>query len=147
MGAQPLQAHESAVAEVGLMLRVSARTAAARVGDARSLDARRADALVDLVLEPTSSSHQDTPSIRQQATEQTGDSADSRDDAPPPNTTTLSDTGTPPDIGTAQDANAGEGRPRATVVRVGAPAVALGWTCGSPFPTPRYSAPTITPVS
>jgi hypothetical protein len=37
MGAHDVQAHDAAVAEVGLMLRVSARTAAARVGDAWSL--------------------------------------------------------------------------------------------------------------
>lgn len=36
MGAHEVQAHESAVAEVGLMLAVSARTAACRVGDAWS---------------------------------------------------------------------------------------------------------------
>ncbi|MGH3938949.1 MAG: DUF222 domain-containing protein [Pseudonocardiaceae bacterium] len=40
LGAAESQAHESAVAEVGLMLRVSARTAARRVGDAWSLCAR-----------------------------------------------------------------------------------------------------------
>jgi hypothetical protein len=37
LGANPVQAHDSAVAEVGLMLRVSARTAAARVDTAQSL--------------------------------------------------------------------------------------------------------------
>ncbi|MGQ0776268.1 MAG: DUF222 domain-containing protein [Pseudonocardiales bacterium] len=40
LGACDSQAHESAVAEVGLMLRVSARTAACRVGDAWSLCTR-----------------------------------------------------------------------------------------------------------
>ena len=40
LGASTSQAHDSAVAEVGLMLRVSARTAAARVGDAWSLCTR-----------------------------------------------------------------------------------------------------------
>jgi Domain of unknown function (DUF222) len=40
LGACTSQAHESAVAEVGLMLRASARTAAARVGDAWSLCTR-----------------------------------------------------------------------------------------------------------
>jgi hypothetical protein len=40
LGASTSQAHESAVAEVGLMLRVSARTAAARVGGAWSLCTR-----------------------------------------------------------------------------------------------------------
>jgi hypothetical protein len=40
LGASSSQAHDSAVAEVGLMLRVSARTAAARVGDAWSLCTR-----------------------------------------------------------------------------------------------------------
>ncbi|MBV9141971.1 MAG: DUF222 domain-containing protein [Pseudonocardiales bacterium] len=40
LGASSSQAHESAVAEVGLMLRVSAGTAAARVGDAWSLCTR-----------------------------------------------------------------------------------------------------------
>ncbi|MBV9140346.1 MAG: DUF222 domain-containing protein [Pseudonocardiales bacterium] len=40
LGASSSQAHDSAVAEVGLMLRVSAGTAAARVGDAWSLCTR-----------------------------------------------------------------------------------------------------------
>jgi hypothetical protein len=40
LGAWDSQAHESAVAEVGLMLRASARTAACRVGDAWSLYTR-----------------------------------------------------------------------------------------------------------
>ncbi|MBV9141908.1 MAG: DUF222 domain-containing protein [Pseudonocardiales bacterium] len=40
LGASTSQAHDSAVAEVGLMLRVSAGTAAARVGDAWSLCTR-----------------------------------------------------------------------------------------------------------
>ncbi|MEO7196422.1 MAG: DUF222 domain-containing protein [Pseudonocardiaceae bacterium] len=40
MGAHDMQAHESAVAEVGLMLATSARTAACRVGDAWSLCTR-----------------------------------------------------------------------------------------------------------
>ncbi|MGH3830188.1 MAG: DUF222 domain-containing protein [Pseudonocardiaceae bacterium] len=40
MGAHEVQAHESAVAEVGLMLATSARTAACRVGDAWSLCTR-----------------------------------------------------------------------------------------------------------
>lgn len=37
LGASPSQAHDSAMAEVGLMLKVAARTAAARVDTARSL--------------------------------------------------------------------------------------------------------------
>jgi hypothetical protein len=40
LGAHDSQAHDSAVAEVGLMLRASARTAACRVGDAWSLCTR-----------------------------------------------------------------------------------------------------------
>jgi hypothetical protein len=40
LGAYTSQAHDSAVAEVGLMLRVSARTAASRVNDAYSLGTR-----------------------------------------------------------------------------------------------------------
>ena len=40
LGACDSQAHESAVAEVGLILAASARTAACRVGDARSLCTR-----------------------------------------------------------------------------------------------------------
>ncbi|MGH3833837.1 MAG: hypothetical protein ACRDRS_25925, partial [Pseudonocardiaceae bacterium] len=40
LGASTSQAHESAVAEVGLMLSTSARTAACRVGDAWSLCTR-----------------------------------------------------------------------------------------------------------
>lgn len=45
LGASTSQAYDSAVAEVGLMLRVSARTAAARVNDACSLTTRLRGAL------------------------------------------------------------------------------------------------------
>ncbi|MGH3853071.1 MAG: DUF222 domain-containing protein [Pseudonocardiaceae bacterium] len=57
-------------------------------GDERGMEARRADALVDLVLTPTGSCSKGTNTAREQATEEPdGDSASARDDAPVPDAT------------------------------------------------------------
>ncbi|MGH3719480.1 MAG: DUF222 domain-containing protein [Pseudonocardiaceae bacterium] len=97
-GMATLSAHLPAAEATGVfaVLDEHARRAGSP-GDERTMDARRGDALVDLVLTPTGSRSQGTNTAREQATEEPdGDSGSARDDAPAPDATSPAPDATSP---------------------------------------------------